>query len=327
MAFLAITALDLPGMRDDMNTWIGHSETALSELHQGSLERFATLESSINELRGEIMMFVRETQAGFAATSARQEQLSGRALLQPDELQQLADRIIRLDQAQQQQNQTGNSLVSQLQDQFTLRNAKQDSVDSEMRHLAEQIQVKFIELETVSQQFRQTDHQSLQVAFDNLTARLEELARQVDTRFVAVQNQVDAPRGPTGQDPWWGQSAGPPTSSARQIGRFDLTTADTPPGFAEPSPQTGWTDWTANSWRDPNWRSSGHGSEFRVDTRNWRAANLDLDTRPEGFDAWQNRALAHLSGNRLDVRRLLDWAEKHSGPIDAAAEQLGARAA
>ena len=35
-------------------------------------------------------------------------------------------------------------------------------------------------------------------------------------------------------------------------------------------------------------------------------------------------ALVHLSGNRLDVRRLLEWAEKQSGPIDATAEREGA---
>ena len=103
-----------------------------------------------------------------------------------------------------------------------------------------------------------------------------------------------------------------------------------PPGFAEPQPAsqpswqpsynttTGWTNWNG-------WQPQGHVSEFRVDTRNWKAANLDLDARLEGFDAWQNRALVHLSGNRLDVRRLLEWAEKHFGRIDSAAERRGAQ--
>ena len=103
-----------------------------------------------------------------------------------------------------------------------------------------------------------------------------------------------------------------------------------PPGFPEPQPasQPSWqpsynttADWRSN-WN--GWQSQGHVSEFRVDTRNWKGAQLDLDAKPEGFRAWQYRALVHLSGNRIDVRRLLQWAEKHPGPLDAAAERRGA---
>ena len=58
--------------------------------------------------------------------------------------------------------------------------------------------------------------------------------------------------------------------------------------------------------------------------RNWKTANLDLFTNPEGFIALQYRALGMLSGNRTDVRRLLDWAEPKKAPIDAAMAQQGA---
>ena len=48
--------------------------------------------------------------------------------------------------------------------------------------------------------------------------------------------------------------------------------------------------------------------EFRVDVRNWKSAPLDLEAKPDGFLAWHDRALELLSGDRLDVRRLLLWA-------------------
>ena len=51
-------------------------------------------------------------------------------------------------------------------------------------------------------------------------------------------------------------------------------------------------------------------SEFRPDLRNWKEAQLDLSVKPEIFKAWQLRALRMLSDDRLDIRRLLDWAEK-----------------
>ena len=100
----------------------------------------------------------------------------------------------------------------------------------------------------------------------------------------------------------------------------------TPPGLSEPSTastpawQPSYTK--GSSWQ--GWQPQGHVSEFKVDTRNWKGAHLDLDAKPEGFQAWRDRARVHLSGSRLDVRRLLQWAEKSTGPLDAAAEQRGA---
>ena len=92
-----------------------------------------------------------------------------------------------------------------------------------------------------------------------------------------------------------------------------------PPGFPEPqtASQPAWqTPYTVPADSRPTWngwQSQGHVSEFRVDTRNWKAPNLDMDAKPKGFRAWQYRALVHLSGNRIDVRRLLLWARNILG--------------
>ena len=58
--------------------------------------------------------------------------------------------------------------------------------------------------------------------------------------------------------------------------------------------------------------------------RNWKTANLDLFTNPAGFIAWPYRAIGMLSGNRTDIRRLLEWAELKKAVIDAAMAQQGA---
>ena len=63
-----------------------------------------------------------------------------------------------------------------------------------------------------------------------------------------------------------------------------------------------------------------------MELRNWKATPLDFTTKPESFLAWQHRAVSVLSGNRLDIRRLLDWALTCKAPIDATAAQTGARA-
>ena len=102
----------------------------------------------------------------------------------------------------------------------------------------------------------------------------------------------------------------------------------TPPGFSEPSTastpawQPAWQLWTNDNYASSR---SYTGSEFRPDLRNWKEAQLDLSVKPEIFKAWQLRALRMLSDDGLDIRRLLDWAEKHDTPIDSAAAQIGAR--
>jgi hypothetical protein len=60
--------------------------------------------------------------------------------------------------------------------------------------------------------------------------------------------------------------------------------------------------------------------------KNWGGHKLlDLDVNPDGFIAWRERALGFLTTDRPDVRKLLLWAEKQSGPITEAEEVRGAR--
>ena len=106
----------------------------------------------------------------------------------------------------------------------------------------------------------------------------------------------------------------------------DQLSQSTPPGFSGPQ---GWQPRSPNgaSWGStwqPRWSERSY-AEFQVELRNWKAAPLDLTTKPESFLAWQHRAVSVLSGNRVDVRRLLDSALTCKVLIDAVAAQTGAR--
>jgi hypothetical protein len=65
--------------------------------------------------------------------------------------------------------------------------------------------------------------------------------------------------------------------------------------------------------------------KYKVDRKDWADnKRLDLDTQPDGFTAWRERALGFLSSDRPDVRKLLLWAEAQSQPIGATEEHAGA---
>ena len=51
---------------------------------------------------------------------------------------------------------------------------------------------------------------------------------------------------------------------------------------------------------------------------------LDSLVSPEGYLAWGDRALGFFSKDRLDVRKLLLWAERQAGPIGFSEEVRGA---
>jgi hypothetical protein len=69
-------------------------------------------------------------------------------------------------------------------------------------------------------------------------------------------------------------------------------------------------------------------SRYRVVHKNWGNHKLlDLDVNPDGFIAWRERALGFLTTDRPDVRRLLVWAERQTGPITENDEARGAREA
>ena len=116
--------------------------------------------------------------------------------------------------------------------------------------------------------------------------------------------------------------ASPWTSTTRPrsdpLGFSVPSTASTPTWQPYDSERAAW----GSSWQSG--RAEWRHSEFKVDLRNWKSAPLDLEVKPEGFLAWHDRALGLLSGNRLDVRRLLLWAGQSTVPLDTASERKGA---
>ena len=188
MAFTSFNAVDMPGLAVELNAWSADQEHAFSELRNetqaGFAEVIARIEQSVSALRN-------ETQA---ATSPL-----ARALLQPNELQEIGNSIVRLEQGQAQQAQTGNLLVAELQDQFNAfrleladRQAKQIKADEEIRGLTGQLQAKFIEIETTQQQYRQQDKESLQTDLRTLVGKLDELTRKLEARFVTIETRLNA---------------------------------------------------------------------------------------------------------------------------------------
>ena len=74
--------------------------------------------------------------------------------------------------------------------------------------------------------------------------------------------------------------------------------------------------------------SAGPASvQFKVHSRDWGDnKRLDLVSNPDGYKAWHDRAIDHLSllGQRPDVWRLLIWAEEQDTPITVDRESTGA---
>ena len=154
-----------------------------------------------------------------------------------------------------------------------------------------------------------------------LKSELRVLVGQLQSKFLEVEGSIrtltaaTAAAAPGQTDPWFrsnqpGAAAPPQQPQVFQLDASDGTSA--PPGVPQ----------HRRILAQP-----GAVPDFRVDLRNWKSAPLDLDAKPDSFLAWHDRALGLLSGNRLDVRRLLLWAEQRDTPIDALAEQDGARAA
>ena len=214
MAFTSFNAVDIPSLAVELNAWSADQEHAFSELRNETQASFAEviarIEQSVSALRN-------ETQA---ATSPL-----ARALLQPNELQEIGNSIVRLEQGQAQQAQTGNLLVAELQDQFNAfrleladRQAKQIKADEEIRGLTSQLQVKFIEIETTQQQYRQQDKESLQTDLRTLVGKLDELTRKLEARFVTIETRLNAlsaeapePRGSPGPVALAPRTSRPPT--------------------------------------------------------------------------------------------------------------------
>ena len=108
-----------------------------------------------------------------------------------------------------------------------------------------------------------------------------------------------------------------------------------PPGMqqpaSKPAQQVPWLSGPAPLLaQQAPWTSGGRDGprEFRIDSRGWHAKVLDAGVSPDVFQVWRERALAHLSQGRQDIRRLLVWAESKTAlDLDAGtaskAQELG----
>ena len=226
-------------------------------------------------------------------------ELRGAILMQGAELEAMRNGFALIEQRTEQVTQFGGKAVAELDAIMTAfraeivmnkseRVAEGEALKGELRQLVEHLQAKFLEVGG---------------AIRTLTATAASAAATVPSR----------------QDPWFrpGQPAPQDASGSRNVSfRMDVDSDESfagPPGVSAGMGQPS--------------RSRVATQEFRVDLRNWKRAPLDLAAKPDSFLAWHDRALGLLSGNRLDVRRFLLWAEQRDTPIDAAAEQDGARAA
>ena len=191
---------------------------------------------------------------------------------------------------------------------------------------------------------RQAQGKFLEVASgsESLKSDLRKFVSQSDLRWRIIEDRLNilalpavsaAQEDPMWRrdDPWrraqtpWSGGAGAALGSSAQEGAAQTWfPGASPRGIAEHQPASQPMQWTYDNHASSR---SYTNSEFRPDLRNWKEAQLDLSVKPEIFKAWQLRALRVLSEDRLDIRRLLDWAEKHDTPIDSASAQLGAQKA
>ena len=250
------------------------------------------------------------------------------------------NRITRAEMRNEEIAQAGNRIVAEMATWTTQTTAMMQQTRLELDNVVQQAKVKFVDVETSQQQLRSQDTESLKSDFRTFASQADHRWQTLEARLddLALPSVSTAQEDPwwNRDDPWWrpqtpwsgGVGAAPLPSEQSRV-RFAMDADDelqpsvrfgsvgaVPPGFPEPPPAACRTT-SAPDWQPPytapadsrptwnGWQSQGHVSEFRVDTRKWKGAHLDLDAKPEGFRAWQDRARLHLSGGRTDIRKLL----------------------
>ena len=203
-------------------------------------------------------------------------ELRGAILMQGAELEAMRNGLALIEQRTEQVTQFGGKAVAELDAIMTAfrtelvmnkaeRAAEGEALKGELRQLVEHLQAKFMEVEG---------------AIRTLT----------ETAAAA------AATGPSRRDPWFqpGQpSPGQPAHFAMDVDDELSRTVSGPPGVS-PSPAPPGPPGVSAS--PPAWgstwqsgRPEGRNSEFKVETRNWKNASLDLEVNPEGFLAWRDR--------------------------------------
>ena len=286
-SFAIFTAKDIPSLVTELNAW------------GASMENFTT------EIRSAVVSTAVETETlrnGIALLEMRTEQIGSVGNQAVHEI----EKIMAAFRAE---------IILNKQERL----ADGEALKAELRVLVSSVQAKFDAIDSAAS------------AATASRLQVEESIRALKATAAAA---ASAARDVA--DPWFrgGQTAPRDASRAVEPSQFAMDEDDTgsssqartrPPGISA-APAQRWTDseWTARMAGGParsDWRRE---KTFQVDMRNWKTANLDLFANPAGFSAWQYRAIGMLSGNRTDVRRLLEWAELKKAPIDTAMAQQGA---
>ena len=221
------------------------------------------------------------------------------------------NRITRAEMRNEEIAQTGNRVVTEMAKWTTHTTEMMQHFRLELDDVIRQAQVKFIDVETSQQQLRSQDTESLQADFRTFALQSDHRFQTLETRLddlamLAISAEREDPWW-NRNDPWWHPQAtwsggtGAPAQEKRVTfamnaddelyqstapSGFSSSGQTTPPGFSEPSTastparQPSYTekaDW-GSSWQ--GWQPQGHVSEFKVDTRNWKGAHLDLDAKP-----------------------------------------------
>jgi hypothetical protein len=174
-----------------------------------------------------------------------------------------------------------------------------EALKEELRVLMNQVHLKFVEIEGAMNTMRTASAQAAPAAAAVPTAT-------PPAPTVAPPSGAASTPSAMSPDPWAAAAAA--AAAARQ--GAGLPHNPVPPA----GPST-----------TPSMNPPGLDKRYRVDNKNWGGHRcLDLDANPEGFIAWRERALGHLSTARPDIRKLLLWAEQHAGEITEVAEARAA---
>jgi hypothetical protein len=172
------------------------------------------------------------------------------------------------------------------------RAAADEALKEELRVLVARVHSKFVEVQDAMSTLRASTAQAAAAAV------AAPAAAPSAPSPVPAPTTTGVPSTTMGHDPWAAAAA-----AATGVRQSAGTATGAP--FPVPSPMS----------------PPGLDKKYRVDNKNWGGHRcLDLDANPEGFIAWRERALGHLSAARPDIRKLLLWAEQHTGEISESEE-------
>jgi hypothetical protein len=188
------------------------------------------------------------------------------------------------------------NIVSAFRSELDLRTAARvtsdEALKDELRALVTRVHEKFVELENAMNSMRMA---ATTAPTSSSAAAAAAPPPRVPTTTTTPATSASSAAGP---DPWAAAAAAAAAARQGATGTYGAPSPVSPPGLDK---------------------------KYKIDNKNWGNHKcLDLDMNPEGFIAWRERALGHLCAARPDVRKLLLWAEQHTGTITEAEEMRAA---